>query len=149
MKLNNWHVDFFLIKHIFKRNSIIIKFELSTFIKIYSVFYIFFLSYVATDFLFSQWQESWEFLIAENSNWAWYVNHVLNFKFNKQYSFLFLKYYINWEDYFFIWKLFHLLHNCQNAFNEFYISNFATSEPHINSYMISHCQCHNLSPNLI
>ena len=52
MKLNDWYVSLFSIKHIFKKNSLIIKLEFPVFMKIYSVFYVFLLSYIITDLLF-------------------------------------------------------------------------------------------------
>ena len=102
MKLNDQYISSFSIKYIFKRNSLIIKLKLSVFIKIHLIFYTSFLNHVITDPLPSQQQESQESVIVENDNQVWYVNCVLNFKFNRQYSFPFLKYYINQKDYFLI-----------------------------------------------
>ena len=95
VKLDNWHVSPFSIKHIFKKNSLIIELKLPAFIKIHSVFHAFLLSHVATNPLPGQQQEPWEPIIAENGNQAWYINCVLNFKLDRQYSPLLLKYYIN------------------------------------------------------
>ena len=147
MKLNDWHINSFPVKCIFKRNPLIIKLKFSIFMKIYSVFYAFLLNHIATDPLPDQWQEPWEPVVTENGNWAWYVNCVLNSKLDRWYSSLLLKYYIDWEGYFSIWKPFHLLHNCQNAFDKFHISNSAASEPHINPCTIPHCQYHDPSSN--
>ena len=51
----------------FERNSLIVKLELSEFMKVYSVFHVTLLSYVITDSLSDQRQESRESVIAENS----------------------------------------------------------------------------------
>ena len=50
----------------FQRNSLIVKLELPEFMKVYSVFYVTLLSYVITDPLSDQRQESHESFIAEN-----------------------------------------------------------------------------------
>ena len=50
----------------FERNSLIVELELSEFIKVHSVFYVTLLSYVITDSLSDQRQESHELIIAEN-----------------------------------------------------------------------------------
>ena len=148
MKLNNQHVSSFLIKCIFKKNSLIVKLELFTFMKIHSVFHVSLLSHIVTDLLPDQQQEPWEPIITENDNQAWYVNCVLNSKLDKWYSPSLLKYYINWKGYFPTWKSFHLLHNCQDTLDEFHTSNSAASEPHINPCTIPHCQCYDLSSDL-
>ncbi len=40
VKLNDHNIDFFKIKHVFKNNSLIIKLNLSTFMKIHSIFHV-------------------------------------------------------------------------------------------------------------
>ncbi len=42
IKLNDYNVDFFKIKHVFKNNSLIIELNLSTFMKIYLIFHVIF-----------------------------------------------------------------------------------------------------------
>ena len=54
----------------FERNSLIVKLELPEFMKVHSVFYITLLSYVITDSLPGQRQESREPVIAENGEQA-------------------------------------------------------------------------------
>ena len=51
VKLNNHHVRSFKVKCIFEKNSLVIKLKLSEFMKVYSVFHVTLLSYVATDSL--------------------------------------------------------------------------------------------------
>ena len=51
VKLNNCHVRSFKVKHIFKKNSLVIELELSESMKIHSMFHIILLSYVTTDSL--------------------------------------------------------------------------------------------------
>jgi len=55
------------MKRIFKRNSLVIKFELLTFMKVYLVFYATFVSYIAIDFLSKQRQESRKSIVAKNN----------------------------------------------------------------------------------
>ncbi len=55
VKLNDHNVDLFKIKHVFKNNSLIIELNLSTFMKIYSIFHIIFLSHITSDFLSNQY----------------------------------------------------------------------------------------------
>ena len=57
MKLNDQYISPFPVKCIFKRNPLIIKLELPTFMKIHSVFYAFLLSHIATNLLPGQQQE--------------------------------------------------------------------------------------------
>ncbi len=58
VKLNDHNIDFFKIKHVFKNNSLIIKLNLSTFMKIHSIFHVILLNHIASDFLSSQRQKS-------------------------------------------------------------------------------------------
>ncbi len=57
VKLNDHNVDFFKIKHVFKNISLIIKLNLSTFMKIHSIFYVILLNHIASDLLSSQHQK--------------------------------------------------------------------------------------------
>ncbi len=53
VKLNDHNVDFFKIKYVFKNNFLIIKLNLSAFIKIHSIFHVILLNHIASDFLSS------------------------------------------------------------------------------------------------
>ncbi len=86
VKLNDHNVDLFKIKYVFKNNSLIIELNLSTFMKIYSIFHVILLSYIASDFLSSQRQKSQELIIIKNDERFWYVNSILNFKHDKCYN---------------------------------------------------------------
>ena len=143
VKLDDCHVSSFWVKHVFKRNSLIVKLKLSESMKVHSVFYVILLSHVVTDPLSDQHQKPREPIIAENGKWAWYVNCVLNFKLNRRYSLLLLKYYINWEEYLSTWEPFNLVDNCQEALNEFHALNPAATEPHVTSCTIPCYQCTN------
>ncbi len=57
VKLNNHNIDFFKIKHVFKNNSLIIKLNLSAFMKIHSIFHVILLNHITSDFLLSQHQK--------------------------------------------------------------------------------------------
>ncbi len=100
VKLNDHNVDFFKIKRVFKNNFLIIELNLSAFMKINSIFHVTFLSHIASDFLSSQRQKSWEFIVIKNDERFWYVNIILNFKRDRCYNSSLLKYYIDWEDHF-------------------------------------------------
>ena len=100
IKLNDRYVDFFSIKRVFDKNSLIIELELSVFMKIHSIFYVIFLNHIVTDSLSSQILESRESLIVENDERIWYVNNILNFKRDRRYNSSLLKYYVDWEDHF-------------------------------------------------
>ncbi len=140
VKLNDYNADLFKIKHVFKNNFLIIELNHSTFMKIHSIFHIILLNYITSNFLSSQYQKSWEFIIVKNDERFWYVNSILNFKHDKHYNSSLLKYYIDWKDHFFTWKSFHLLNNCEQAFNEYYLVNFVVEESHVLSCMIFQCQ---------
>ncbi len=58
VKLNDHNVDFFKIKRVFKNNSLIIELNLSTFMKIHSIFHVILLNHIASDFLSNQRQKS-------------------------------------------------------------------------------------------
>ncbi len=100
VKLNDHNVDFFKIKHVFKNNFLIIELNLSTFMKIHSIFHVILLNHITSDFFSSQHQKSWEFIIIKNDERFWYVNSILNFKHDKHYNLLLLKYYIDWKNHF-------------------------------------------------
>jgi len=111
VKLNDHNVELFKIKHVFEQNSLIIKLNLSTFMKVHSVFHATFLSHIANNLLSSQRQKSWELVIIENDERFWYVNSILNFKRDRHYNSSLLKYYVDWENHFSTWKSFNLLDN--------------------------------------
>ncbi len=141
IKLDDHHVNSFQVKRVFEKNSLIVELELSEFMKIHSVFHVTLLSHVTIDSLLDQRQESRELVVAENDEWAWYVNRILNSKLDQRYSSSLLKYYIDWEDYFPIWESFNLVDNCQIALEKFHVVNSVIVEPHVQPCMISHYQC--------
>ncbi len=95
VKLNDYNVNFFKIKHVFKNNSLVIKLNLSIFMKIHSVFHVTLLSHIMNDFLSNQHQKSQELIIVKNDERFWYVNSILNFKHDRYYNSSLLKYYID------------------------------------------------------
>ncbi len=113
IKLNDHNFDFFKIKHVFKNNSLIIELNFLTFMKIFSIFHVILLNHIASDFLSSQRQKSWKLIVIKNDKRFWYVNSILNFKYDRCYNSSLLKYYIDWKNHFFTWKFFHLLNNCE------------------------------------
>jgi len=66
VKLNDHNVDLFKIKCIFENNSLIIELNLSTFMKIHSIFHVILLSHIASDLLSNQRQKSQELIVIEN-----------------------------------------------------------------------------------
>ncbi len=137
VKLNDHNVDFFKIKRVFKNNSLIIELNLSAFMKIHSIFHVILLNHIASDFLLSQRQKSWELIVIENDKRFWYVNSILNFKRDKHYNSSLLKYYVDWKDHFSTWKSFHLLNNCEQTLNEYHLVNSVVEESHVLSCVIS------------
>ncbi len=144
VKLDDHNVDFFKIKHVFKNNSLIIELNLSAFMKIHSIFHVILLNHIASDLLLSQHQKSWELIIIKNDKRFWYVNSILNFKRDKHYNSSLLKYYVDWENHFFTWESFHLLNNCEQALNEYYLVNSVVEESHVLLCVMSQCQCQEL-----
>ncbi len=139
IKLNDHNVDFFKIKHVFKNNSLIIELNLSAFMKIHLIFHVTLLNHIASDFLLNQYQKFWELIVIKNDERFWYVNSILNFKRDRCYNSSLLKYYVDWEDYFFTWKSFHLLNNCEQALDEYHLVNSVVEESHVLSCIISQC----------
>ena len=139
VKLDDHNVDLFKIKCVFKNNSLIIELNLSTFMKIYSIFHVTLLSHIISDFLLNQRQKLWELIIIKNNKRFWYVNSILNFKRDKCYNSLLLKYYINWKDHFSTWESFNLLNNCEQALNKYHLVNSVVEESHVLSCMMSQC----------
>ncbi len=144
VKLDDHNVDLFKIKRVFKNNSLVIELNLSVFMKIHSVFYVILLSHITNDLLSSQHQKSWELIIVKNDERFWYVNSILNFKRDRCYNSSLLKYYVDWEDYFFTWESFNLLNNCEQALNEYHLVNSVVEESHVLSCVMSQCQCQEL-----
>ncbi len=144
IKLNNHNVDLFKIKHVFKNNSLIIKLNLSAFMKIHSIFHVILLSHITSDSLSNQHQKSQELIIVKNDERFWYVNSILNFKRDRHYNSSLLKYYIDWEDHFSTWKSFHLLNNCEQALDEYHLVNSVVEESHVLSCVMSQYQCQEL-----
>ena len=140
VKLNDRHVDFFRVKRVF-RNHLVVELKLSEFMKVHSVFHANFLSHVTTDFLLGQIQALRELVVAENDERAWYVNRVLNFKLDRRYISVLLKYYIDWEEHNPTWEPFNLVDNCQEALNDFHAVNLIRFESHVTPCTISRCQC--------
>ena len=140
VKLNDRHVDFFRIKRVF-RNHLVVELKLFEFMKIHSVFHVNLLSHVTIDSLSDQIQALREFVIVENDKQTWYVNRVLNFKFDRRYISTLFKYYIDWKKHNSIWKFFNLVDNCQEVLNDFHVVNFIRSELHVTFCIISRCQC--------
>jgi len=58
VKLDDHNVDFFKIKCVFENNSLVIKLNLSIFMKIHSIFHVILLNHIASDLLLSQRQKS-------------------------------------------------------------------------------------------
>ncbi len=139
IKLNDCNVDLFKIKRVFENNSLIIKLNLSTFIKIYLIFHVILLNHITSDFLSSQHQKLQELIVIKNDKRFWYVNSILNFKRDKCYNSLLLKYYINWKDHFSTWESFNLLNNCEQALNKYHLVNSVVEESHVLSCMMSQC----------
>jgi len=141
VKLNDHNVDFFKIKYVFKNNSLIIELNLSAFMKIHSIFHVILLNHITSDFLLNQRQKSQELIVIKNDKRFWYVNSILNFKRDKCYNSLLLKYYIDWEDHFSTWESFHLLNNYEQSLDEYYLINSVVEESHVLSCVMSQCQC--------
>ncbi len=131
IKLNDHNIDFFKIKYIFKNNFLIIKLNLSTFMKIHLIFHVILLSHIASDFLLNQHQKSWKLIIIKNDKRFWYVNSILNFKHDKHYNSLLLKYYVDWKDHFSTWESFHLLNNCEQMLNKYHLVNSVVEKSHV------------------
>ncbi len=144
IKLNDHNVDLFKIKRVFKNNSLIIELNLSAFMKIHSIFHVILLNHIASDSLSSQRQKFWKFIVIKNDERFWYVNSILNFKHDKCYNSSLLKYYIDWENHFFIWESFHLLNNCEQTLNEYHLVNSVVEESHVLSCVMSQSQCQEL-----
>ena len=51
VKLNNYYVRSFKVKHIFEKNLLVIELKLPEFMKVHSVFHVILLSHVTTDSL--------------------------------------------------------------------------------------------------
>ncbi len=144
VKLNDHNINLFKIKHVFENNSLIIKLNLSAFMKIHSIFHVILLSHIASNSLLSQRQKSQELIIIKNNERFWYVNSILNFKHDKRYNSSLLKYYIDWKDHFSTWESFHLLNNCEQMLNEYHLVNSVVEESHVLSCVMFQCQCQEL-----
>ncbi len=66
VKLNDHNVNLFKIKRVFKNNFLIIKLNLSAFMKIHLIFYVILLSHIISDFLSNQHQKLQKLIIIKN-----------------------------------------------------------------------------------
>ncbi len=66
IKLNDYNVDLFKIKHVFKNNFLIIELNFSIFMKVHLIFHVIHLNHITSDFLSNQRQKSWKLIIIEN-----------------------------------------------------------------------------------
>ena len=144
IKLNDYNVDLFKIKRVFKNNSLIIELNLSIFMKIHSIFHVILLNHITSDSFSSQRQKLWKLIVIKNNERFWYVNSILNFKYDKCYNSFLLKYYIDWKDHFSTWKSFHLLNNYKQMLNEYHFVNSVVEESHVLSCVMSQYQCQEL-----
>ena len=74
------------------------KFDFLKTMQIYFVFHINLLQLAVNDFLFSQHAESQESVVITDSQHIWYVNSILDFKYDHCCQSHLLKYLVNWEN---------------------------------------------------
>ena len=139
VKLNDRHVDFFFVKHVYEKKFLIVELKFFHFMKIHFVFHVALLSQMIIDSLLDQIQQLKKSIIVENDERVWYVNRIINFKLNRRYNFSLLKYYVDWKNHFFTWKLFNLINNCEQIIDEFHVSNLDVVDSHVIFCTISHC----------
>ena len=145
VKFDDHHINFFQVKRVFDKNFLIIELKFSKFMKIHFIFHATLFNHVINDFLLDQRQKSRELVVVENDERFWYVNRIFNFKIDRRYNSSLFQYYVDWENHFSIWELFHFINNCQKALDEFHVSNSRVASSHVEFCIVSRCQYRDLN----
>ena len=98
VKLDDHNVKSFLMIKIYKFNFLVMKLDFLKTMQIHSVFHVNLLQFAVNDSLSDQHAEFWEFVVIINNQHTWYVNSILNFKYNHCCQSHFLKYLVNWKN---------------------------------------------------
>ena len=130
-------------------NFLIMKFNFSETMQIHFVFHVNLLQFAVDDSLLSQQAELQESVVVTDNQHTWYVNSILDFKYNHHCQFHFLKYLMNWESHWLTWELFdYLTENIQKILNEYHVTYSNWLKSYILSYVIFFCHCKNSSSYL-
>ena len=140
VKLDDHNVGPYRVCKVFE-NPLVIQLDLPGQMKIHPIFHASLLQHAATDPLPGQRQEPRDPVVAEDGQREWYVDSILNSKYDRRYNPPLLKYYVNWEGYHATWEPFNLLTNCDQAIEEYHHTNPHAVGPHVTPCRTPNCQC--------
>ena len=140
VKLDDRNIGPYAVSRVFS-NPLVIQLELPPGVKIHPVFHANLLQHEADDPLPGQHPAPREPVEAEDGQREWYVNSILNSKYDRRFQPPLLQYFVNWEGHNPTWEPFNFLTNCQQALNEYHQAYPTAAGPHHTPCNLPRCRC--------
>ena len=140
VKLDDRNIGPYAVSRVFS-NPLVIQLELLPGVKIHLVFHANLLQHEADDPLPGQHPAPREPVEAEDEQREWYVNSILNSKYDRRFQPPLLQYFVNLEGHNPLWEPFNFLTNCQQALNEYHQAYPTAAGPHHTPCNLPRCRC--------